>query len=270
MIRLDGALRPGGRLDRFNIYRIGARLILDRLVWDISFQARKQRKKLMALRNAHIGEKSIILCNGPSLVDVDFSSIGDIFTFGLNKINLLFDEIKFRPSAIVAVNPFIIEQNAKFFSETDLPLFLDQEANHFVIPPRDNIILLHSCNIPYFARDCSLSIFQGYTVTYVALQIAYHMGFSKVALVGCDHDYYSVGTPNVIGYNETKDIGHFCDDYFSPKQPWQYPDLKASEYYYDLARRSYEFDGRMIVNASTKTKLDVFPMMHLDDFIHDE
>ncbi len=269
MTQFKGIVRPGGKLDQFNPYRIGLHLLLDRLRWDCSPRSWIHRKKVAALRNVHAGEKAIILCNGPSLRDVDFSTIRGVFTFGLNKINLLFKQTDFRPSAIVSVNPFVIEQNANFFSSTDILLFLDRVAINHGISSTEHIYFLHSCGFPYFARDCSVSVFQGFTVTYVALQIAYHMGFSNVALVGCDHDYKMTGNPNVIGYNESRDPAHFCEDYFSPNQPWQFPDLKASEYYYDLARRCYEDDGRVIVNASMKTQLSVFPLMRLEDFIRD-
>ena len=50
---------------------------------------------------------------------------------------------------------------------------------------------------------------------------------------------------------------------------FQFPDLKASEHYYDLARQCYEYDGRVLVNASTSTHLDVFPLIQLEQFIRD-
>lgn len=269
MTRFKQSHKPGGSRDFLNPYRVGLRLILDRLIWDISFRSWIHRKKFIALRNLHSGEKAIILCNGPSLKNVDFSTLGKVFTFGLNKINLLFSEMDFRPSAVVAVNPLVIQQNSEFFSSTDIPLFLDRIAVQYGIASNANVHLLHSCDFPYFSQDCSKSIFQGFTVTYVALQLAYHMGFEKVALVGCDHNYHMLGNPNAISYNQNTDPAHFCDDYFAPNQPWQFPDLKASEHYYDLARQCYEKEGRVIVNASSSTNLDVFPMMSLEKFIHD-
>ena len=268
MIQHDGPILFGDRRERLNPYRVALRLLLDRVSWDFLPISWRHRKKLKRLRNAHIDEKAVILCNGPSLNDVDFSLIKNLFTFGLNKINLLFRQTDFRPSAIVSVNPFVIEQNIDFFSSTDIPLFLDHRATSYDLSSKEHVHFLYACNFPYFARDCSLGIFQGFTVTYVALQIAYHMGFRKVALVGCDHDFNMPGDPNSITYNASNDPGHFCEDYFSPSQPWQFPDLQASEYYYDQARRCYEQDGRVIVNASTQTRLDVFPQMRLEDFIH--
>ena len=269
MTRDKYVARPGGRVDQLNPYRIAFRFLLNRLSWDLSPRSWAHRRRILALRNTHAGKKAVILCNGPGLKDVDFTLLNNVFSFGLNKINLIFGQTEFRPSAVVAVNPLVIQQNSSFFSSTDIPLFLDRVATNYDISPGRNLHLLHSCDFPYFARDCSVSVFQGFTITFVAVELAYQMGFSEVALVGCDHDYKMTDDPNQIIYNKGADQVHFCDDYFTPDQPWQAADLKASEHYYDLARRCYKSDGRTIVNASTTTRLDVFPLMRLEDFIQD-
>jgi hypothetical protein len=270
MTRFDPHCRPGGTRNLLNPYRIGLSILVRRLLWDLSPTLWGQRRRIEALRNKYRGKRAVILCNGPSLNDIDLSSIGNIFTFGLNKINLLFQKTDFRPSCIVAVNPFVINQNSEFFTSTDIPLFLDRYASKYGIAKRKDVYLLDSCDFPYFARDCSMSVFQGFTVTYIALQLAYHMGFDRVALVGCDHDYPNEGIPNAVTYNESEDKAHFCRDYFSTEEPWQLPDLRASEHYYDMARRCYEFDGRSVVNASTKTRLAIFPRQTLSEFINDD
>jgi hypothetical protein len=266
MTRFNERVRSGGRLDRLNPYRVATRLILDRLFWDLKPLAWRSRRKLCALKDSHAGEKAVILCNGPSLRAIDFKQLENVFTFGLNKINLLFEEASFRPSAIVAVNPLVVEQNLDFFKSTTIPLFIDRVGVNFGLADGINTCFMHSCDFPHFSRDCSLSIFQGYTVTYVALQLAYHMGFTKVALVGCDHDYQTSGEPNTISIAGARDLGHFSDKYFA-NQPWQLPDLAGSEFYYDLARRCFEHDGRTIVNASTASQLNVFHRMALNDFV---
>ena len=262
--------RPGGNQDQLNPYRITASLLLNRLWWDLHPDSWIQRRKIASLRNRHRREKAVILCNGPSLRDVDFSSIGDTFTFGLNKINLLFEESAFRPSCVVAVNPYVIEQNSDFFSSSEIPLFLDRCAPSHGVKRRHNLYLLDSCDFPYFARDCSVSIFQGFTVTYVALQLAYHMGFTRVALVGCDHHYPYTGVPNGVVRNKEGDLAHFSKDYFSVGEAWQLPDLKASELYYDVARRCFEEDGRSIVNASTRSNLTIFQRKSLEEFLNED
>jgi hypothetical protein len=170
-----------------NPYLFGMEAIVRRLLWDMNPRSWTSRRKLARWKDKYQGEKAIILCNGPSLNKVDFDLVGsDCFTFGLNKINLLFDRSSFRPSCIVAVNPLVIEQNRDFYNQTEIPLFLDSIGSRSGwVNSRSNVAFLHSGGAPDgFARDCSMSINQGFTVTYVALQLAFHMGFSRVGWWG--------------------------------------------------------------------------------------
>ena len=262
--------RIGGNRDSLNPYRVGLKLIYDRLLWDFSYQSYTNRKKLKKLSNIYKGKKAVIVCNGPSLKKIDFSMLEEVYTFGLNKINLLPDQFNFKPSSIVAVNPYVIEQNKDFYSSTNTPLFLDAMSSKNLAKKRENINLIHSCDFPYFSRDCSLSIFQGFTVTYVALQLAYYMGFTKVGIVGMDHNFHAEGYPNALVKSNGNDKGHFDSNYFPKESIWQFPDLKASEHYYNIANLCYEKSGRKIFNASTSSDLNIFQKIMLKKFIKDE
>lgn len=252
-----------------NPYRIALGLIAKRLAWDLSPISWIHRKKLKSIKGKYEGEKAVIVCNGTSLNDVNFELLDGIFTFGLNKINLLFKKNSFRPSVIVSVNPLVIEQNSKFFSATEIPTYLDSSARGLLPYISKNVTFLHSSDFPSFSKDCSMSVYQGYTATYVTLQLAYHMGFARIALIGCDHNFLLDGLPNQVIYNQDIDQNHFSEDYFTQNQPWQMADLKGSEYAYDMARQAYEIDGRLIVNATPGSKLKVFKEVDLKSFIHD-
>jgi hypothetical protein len=200
---------------------------------------------------------------------VDFEAVSrqNLFTFGLNKINLLFSRTSFRPSTIVAVNPYVIEQNASFFNHTTILLFLDSRGRKFIWL-RPNVIFFHSAGSPkQFARDCSISVNQGYTVTYVALQLAFHMGFSRVGIVGCDHSFSSKGPPNSTIPSGAIDMDHFDPNYFAAGVPWQLPDLLASEWYFQAAKDIYERFGRIIFNCTDGGKLEIFERRPLGDFL---
>jgi len=164
------------------------------------------------------------------------SSLDGVFTIGLNKINLLFDKTDFRPSCVVAVNRFVIEQNRDFFSTTDIPIFVSHVGRD-LLPTRPNVAFLHSIFFPIFARDCSVSVPEIATVTYTAMQLAFHMGFRDVALVGCDHNFATKGQANKVVSSGKEDPNHFDPRYFSGGQKWQLPDLAMSELGYALARR---------------------------------
>lgn len=256
--------------ETINPYRHGASLFLRRLKWDVNYRSWRSRARLRRLRNKHRGQKAVILCNGPSLLKVDFDQLSHsgVFTFGLNKINMLFDKTDFRPSTIVAVNPYVIEQNREFYNSTEIPLLLDSCGTKVGINFRENIAFLHSAALHgAFARDCSMSIFQGHTVTYVALQLAFHMGFSRVALVGCDHNFATKGPANKTVESGDSDPNHFDPKYFSGGDKWQLPDLFESEMAYFKAKTEYEETGRKIVNCTEGGKLEIFPRSSLESFL---
>lgn len=254
----------------FNPFRSAASEIVRRLAWDARPESWRSRRKLRGWRDRHAGRSCVILCNGPSLLRAELPSLASVFTFGLNKINLLFDRSAFRPSCIVAVNKLVLEQNAEFYRATDLPLFLDHAGLEYV-GPRPNIAFLHStvARGRVFAEDCSISLPQGGTVTYVALQLAFHMGFTRVALVGCDHDYAQTGRPNSVATAEGSDPSHFDPRYFAGGMKWQLPDLLQSELSYRTALDAFEAAGRLLVNATAGGKLELLPRMPLSDFLAD-
>lgn len=258
------------RPEMLNPYRRAASLFKQRFVWDLNPQAWCSRKKLKYIRNKYSGKKAIVLCNGPSLLKVDFDMLSksEVFTFGLNKINLLFDKVKFRPSCIVAVNQYVIQQNRCFYNESNIPLFLDSAAYKIGVKPKESLTYLHSSNMRgEFARDCSFSIFVGNTVTYVALQLAFHMGFSEVSLVGCDHNFSANGPSNKTVIAEKQDLDHFDPNYFSNGVKWQLPDLFESEVAYKIAKDFYEKSGKRLLNSTSGGCLEVFPRISLDEFL---
>ncbi len=255
--------------NQINPYRIALSLIFKRLKWDLTIESWRSRKKLRKIKNLHEGKKAIIICNGPSLKDVDFDAFisSDIYFIGLNKINLLFDQTKFRPNAILASNYFVIEQNLDFFNETDIPLFLNADK-HKTLKNRENVSFLNFASTPRrFALDCSLSMFQGHTVTYAAMQLAFHMGFKNVALIGCDHNFATKGTSNKTVIAEKEDLNHFHPKYFADGVKWDLPDLLGSEHHYELADQVYEENGRKIYNCTEGGKLEIFERATLDFFI---
>ncbi len=216
-------------------------------------------------KSAFDGQKAVILCNGPSLNGVDFESLDGVFCFGLNKIDLLFERTSFRPSCVVAVNDLVIKQNAGFYQSTDLPVFLDGFAarRHVDFAPNH----IHLCSYEQgFSAQPEIYVSQGGTVTFVALQLAYYMGFSEVALVGCDHYFGDTGTPHKELRGGERDINHFDARYFA-NQAWHAPDLAMSEASYGLALQAFQQNGRQLLNASTQTRLETLPLCSLDAFL---
>ena len=114
-----------------------------------------------------------------------------------------------------------------------------------------------SCD--HFTRDARRHLWPGATVTYVAMQLAYHLGFRQVILVGVDHSFTTQGRPHEAVVSHGDDPNHFSPQYFGKGFRWQLPDLETSEIAYRLARRAFEADGREILDATVGGRLTVFP-----------
>lgn len=257
--------------EKIDLYRNGLGMVAKKIAWDVSLAGIRSRQRLTQLRNTHQNERAVILCNGPSLNKVDFELLKDsnVFTIGLNKINLLFDRTDFRPNLIVSVNKLVIDQNADFYNQTSINLILDSYGASLV-KQKPNVSFIYSAPFQLrFARDVRGAVCQGYTVTYAALQIAYHLGFRKVALVGCDHSFATKGSPNQTVTSKDKDPNHFAPNYFSGGEKWQLPDLLGSEIHYKLAREYYEADNREIVNCTDGGELEIFNRSELSRFLNE-
>lgn len=218
-----------------------------------------QSHRLKKFNNKHSGESCFIIGNGPSLNKMDLSILKDHNTIGLNKIYLIFDKVKLNLNYHVAVNPLVIQQSAREFEALSCPSFLCLRASSNVVKSASNIYKICTAGEPFtFEGDASKVLCQGYTVTYVAMQIAFFMGFRKVFLIGVDHSFVAEGEPNERQKMSGTDPNHFSPDYFGG-QDWHLPDLHGSEVGYHLAKFYFERDNRFIYDATVDGKLEIFP-----------
>lgn len=228
----------------------------------------KHAERLKKFKNIHSGESCFIMGNGPSLNKIDLNLLKGCYNFGLNKIYLIFDKANLDLSYHVAVNRLVIEQSISEFRALPCPSFLSYRAAHNLINTNDNQIYFIATGGPYtFSRDITSPIREGYTVTYVALQIAYYMGFQNVYLIGVDHTFIADGKANEKQFMEGDDPNHFDNRYFK-NNDWQLPDLEASELSYHLARYFYSKAGRNVYDATVDGKLNVFPKISYEEALY--
>jgi len=212
------------------------------------------------MRDRHRGERCFILGNGPSLASMDLSLLRGETTFGMNRIYLLFPSLGFQTTYYVAVNELVIEQCAREIRALRGPKFITWRARRWLWRDCEAIFLdTDYTGAEAFATALGDRVFEGSTVTFVALQIAYHLGFEDVVLIGVDHRFTARGEPNAPVVSAGDDPDHFSKGYFGKGFRWQLPDLEASERAYRLARRAYEAAGRRVVDATVGGKLEVFP-----------
>jgi len=220
---------------------------------------RASAKALSSLKDQHRGKRCFILGNGPSLRQTDLTRLRGEYTFGLNRIYLLFPELGFPTTYLVTVNQLVIDQcAAELASAPSLKFFPWTTRRHFLSAP-DTIYIRTYCAKPHFSTRADQSIWSGATVTFMAMQLAYHMGFGEVILLGVDHSFTTQGKPHMAVVSEGDDPNHFAPNYFGKGFKWQLPDLETSEIAYRMAKHAFESDGRRIVDATIGGKLTVFP-----------
>jgi hypothetical protein len=222
--------------------------------------------RLAQYKNQHQGERCIIIGNGPSLKNTDVSKIKNEYTFGMNRIYLAFPEWGFETSYFVSINDLVIEQCADDIRQLPMPKFLSWHSHKYIQPTEDTAFLHTTYYDPKFARDVRGRVWEGATVTYVAMQLAYFMGFEQVILIGVDHSFKVKGEPNTTVVSQGDDESHFDARYFGKGFRWQLPDLDTSELAYMRARRAYEQDGRQILDATIGGQLTVFPKVDYKAF----
>lgn len=222
---------------------------------------RQSIRLLESFYQCHQGKRCFIIGNGPSLRQTDLSKLKAEITFGMNRIYLAFDQMGFLSTYYVAINDLVIEQCLQDILTLPMPKFLSWRSRQFFTsPPDERTIFLHTTYTgPKFAMDIRGRLWEGATVTYVALQLAYYMGFDQVILIGVDHSFATQGKPNTTVVSQGEDQDHFHANYFGKGFRWQLPDLETSERAYRMAKDAYARAGREIIDATIGGKLQVFP-----------
>jgi hypothetical protein len=229
---------------------------------------RESVKRLAALKDIHKGKRAFIIGNGPSLKQTDLSKLKNEITFGMNRFYLAFPELGFTTSYICVTNDLVIEQFVNDFLALDVPQFIAWRSHRHYNPqsPIADLptFIYTTYTGPRFAADARGRVWEGATVTNLALQLAYHMGIQQAILIGVDHNFASKGDANKTVVSEGDDLNHFMPNYFGKGVKWQLPDLDTSEVGYLMAREAYKKAGREILDATIGGKLTIFPKADYD------
>jgi len=214
--------------------------------------------KFAHLHNTEWGKTALIVCNGPSLNGVPLEFLQKYPSFGFNNIFLF---PGFTPTYYVCCNPLVITQSRKMIETFYCPMrFIRKDygfTNDYEITLWDNPDL--------FSIDASINVVEGHTVTHIALQIAYFLGYKTVLIVGCDHRFTFSGLPDKFNMMEGDDPNHFSKNYFKG-QVWNNPNLLMSEESFRAAKFFYEKDGRRIINLTPGTALHVFEKDNIENW----
>ena len=244
--------------------------------WSTIDQAR-----LKTLKNCHVNkDRCFVIGNGPSLKKTDLTLLKNDITFGVNAIFL----IGFIPTYYVVADNLVCEDRAEEinqFSGAAIKFFPVARA-YCIQRNKDTVFYVEGGEYkkyPGFSKNVSEYIFPDKTVTYANLQLAYHMGFKKVYLIGMDHDYTfpsrydheKVDKGSAVITSKSNDPNHFHPDYFGKGFRWRDPEMHLIEAAYRKAKSIFEDEGRIIYNATIGGKLEIFERVeYLSLFKHRE
>jgi hypothetical protein len=243
----SGTLRATRVLDR-----------VQRMTYDLSGEGRRSIAAIRERRDSGRGSRCFIIGNGPSLARMDLELLRGEVTFGLNRAYLLFDSLGFATTYLVAVNQLVIEQSGRDILNVGVPTFMSWRGRKWVKGSRAPIFLPTS-RAREFSHDPSRAVWEGSTVTFVAMQIAHYMGFDPVILIGVDHSFSTKGRAHQEVVSTGPDPNHFDPSYFGKGFRWNLPDLETSEIAYRMAKAAFAADERQILDATLEGSLGIFP-----------
>lgn len=232
---------------------------------DKAFLASMVSPNMEKFKDIHKGKSCFIIGNGPSLNKMDLSQLEGYYKFGMNKIYYIFDRVDLKLDYYVAVNPLVIEQSKHEIENViKCPRFLSSGPGREFITQKEHIYQINTQIDWLFNYNITKGFNDGGTVTFVAMQLAFYMGFQNVFLIGVDHNFQQKGKPNEEQKMEKEDPNHFDPRYFQGQQ-WHLADLESSELSYNMARIAYEKAGRKIYDATIGGKLTIFPKIDFED-----
>lgn len=225
------------------------------------------------LKNRYYGKRCFIIGNGPSLNKHDLTLLENEFTFGVNGIFYKTQEMGFTPTFYVVEDNHVVDDNIEVINaykckyklfpsryresikQTEEAAFFNYDLGFY------NTHHPFYCK-PRFSDDSGKVVYGGQTVTYSNLQIAYHMGFTEVYLIGVDFSYSLPKSTDIQGdtyISNEDDPNHFHADYFGKGKKWHDPKLERVALNFELAKVQYEQNGRIIYNATLGGSLEIFP-----------
>ncbi|MCQ2960134.1 MAG: DUF115 domain-containing protein [Bacteroidales bacterium] len=238
--------------------------------------------RLLQLRDSHKGETAFIIGNGPSLRVEDLEKLytKGVFCFASNRINVIFPETQWRPNCYTAIDPDIYRNNDQTIPNTlhenlDLYVVTKQIFSGFEknFQKQANCMWFNMKPISYYSKVNEFStnamayLMNGFSVTYLSMQLAYYMGFKKVYLLGVDCDYARVlDKKGKVVQSEGK-RSYFSDKYDSTNKNSAFTEGMIQAY--ECAERfAKDSKGRFsIYNASRGGKLKVFDNVNFDEVI---
>ncbi len=237
--------------------------------------------RLKGLKGVYSGERIFILGNGPSLMKTPLHLLKDEYTFGVNRIYLLRDSLGWMPTFYTANDWRVVPDNAPEINAlTGSTFFFDERFRGLLREGSDVYFYAHG-NYGWdpkaaFSDDMSLGVAGAGSVVGSAIQIAAHLGFSEIFLLGCDLGYRVLGTVAQEGEDRfgngvklhltstaDDDPNHFDARYFGKGKRWHDPNVKRMIEGHEACLKGAIQLGKQIFNATVGGELEVYPRVNI-------
>ena len=190
----------------------------------------------------------------------------------------------FKPNFYVVEDRHVMQDNIEEINKFDAEYKFFPTAYKQLIKNRKNCYFFNMntgyynatspfYKLPRFSLDCSERAYCAQSVTMINLQLAFHLGFKKVYLIGMDHSYMIPNSAIIEGEtieSTDDDPNHFHPDYFGKGKKWHDPHLDRVERSYIYMKGAYEAYGREIINATKGGNLEVFERAEFDQLFTDQ
>lgn len=237
-------------------------------LWNTTTLGKDNQAYLKKIKDSHKGERLFLIANGPSIKDMDLTVLKDQQTMCMNRFYIYFEKIGFIPNYLVCVEDLVLGQFAADFNALPMENKFVNWRLHKQIDQCHYLKESFAFN-PFFQTDLTQATHFGGTVTFACLQLAYHLGYEEVIIIGMDHSFKEKGVANKIEVRTyEKDESHFDPNYFPKGMKWKLPDLDKSEIGYLIARQHYEQNGRKIVDATINGKCQIFEKGNFEDYLN--
>ena len=239
----------------------GMRYGLDGLMYD----AKHWREAFDALKDCAKGRPVLVIGNGPSLNKTPLDEFAEVPSIGMNKIDLLYPRVAWRPTLVMCINHVVARQHGDEMVQANEKMFISFKARYFLSrETRDKALFFLEKPAMPFSTDPTEYVALGPTVTYSALQMAFWMGADPVILFGVDHSFKFEGNPLAYEKMRGDDPNHFDPNYFKDSL-WGAPDYVGMEHCYAEARHAFEKHGRRVLDATIGGKLEIFEKISLEE-----
>ncbi len=136
-------------------------------------------------KNLHKGKRCFVIGNGSSLNQLDLSLLEKEITLGCNNIHLMKD---FKPKYWCISDWWVADKIKADIDKwgSEIIKFSSDRHHNKIMPLFNNCHVIKVLEGSGFSDDMAKGFYQGYSVTYFMLQIAYYMGCNPIYLIGID------------------------------------------------------------------------------------